>query len=240
MKKRIKLRDLTPEQWDNNRTSLCNLFSNGYCGNCVFQWVGGCSDSFYRSSWINHKDCYSDKILDLEVEIEMPDILDEEEKRYLSAVIKPFKAKIISITKFGLVCGDDEYIFIKLINGEEIRLPRFKENTMYKEMEVGKHYTLEELGLVQKEYKITLTEFWNSKEKLAIHCNTEEKANKLLTLFDKMGKKWCSRESYLEINRWDRYKENTCYSNTHGYCYINFFKKNGYKVYEFKDVDFEE
>ena len=47
--------------------------------------------------------------------------------------------------------------------------------------------------------KITLEEFWNSKEKLAIHCDTEEKAIKLLRAFNKMGKKWKSRDSYKKI-----------------------------------------
>lgn len=41
-----------------------------------------------------------------------------------------------------------------------------------------------------KHYKITLTEFWNSKEQLVIHCDTEDKANKLLKTFDKLGIKY--------------------------------------------------
>lgn len=147
MKKKIKLRDMTAKQWDNNRTSLCNLFSDGYCENCVFQWVGGCSDSFYRSSWINHKDCYSDKILDREIEIEVPDILDEEEKEYLSAVIKPFRNRISNIRKYKRISDSFECIIIELKYQEKFNLPRFKGNTMYKGMEIGKDYTLEELGL---------------------------------------------------------------------------------------------
>ena len=97
--KKIKLKDLTKEQWDKNRNSLCNSLSNACCENCIFQWVGGCSDSIYRNSWINHKDFYSDKFLNQEVKIEVPDILDEVEKQYLSNVIKPFKNKAVSISK---------------------------------------------------------------------------------------------------------------------------------------------
>ena len=49
---------------------------------------------------------------------------------------------------------------------------------------------------VQPNKKITLKEFWESKEELAIHCNVEEKAKALLCAFDKMGKEWCSGDLY--------------------------------------------
>ena len=233
MKELIKLRDLTPEQWD-NFLDKCKMD----CDNCICD-VTSCKHAECKGGWFNNKDMFSDKFLNQTVEIDMPDGLEEKEKEYLSAVIKPFKAKIISITKFGLV-RDDEYIFIKLINGEEIRLPRFKENTMYKEMEAGKHYTLEELGLVQKEYKITLTEFWSSKEKLAIHCDTEEKANKLLRAFNKIGKKWCAGNSYINANYWTCYKEEACYSNDGGCAKKSECELMNYKVYEFEDVIVED
>lgn len=45
--------------------------------------------------------------------------------------------------------------------------------------------------------KIKLTEFWNSKEYLVIHCDTQKKANELLKAFDKLGKKWADGDSYL-------------------------------------------
>ncbi len=76
-----------------------------------------------------------------------------------------------------------------------------------------------------KNNKITLEEFWNSEEFLAIHCDTEEKAIKLLRTFDKMGKKWRSRNTYLEKICWKYEKENTCYDNINGYGYIDWFKK---------------
>lgn len=151
MKKKIKLRDMTKEQWDKNRTSLCNLISNGYCENCVFQWVGCCSDSFYRSSWINHKDFYGKKFLDQEVEIEVPDILDEKEKEYLSNIIKPFGDRVIDIKKVEY-CGIG-FIAIGVVNAidnftrECINLPSFKQDTMYKGMKENCSYTVKDLGL---------------------------------------------------------------------------------------------
>lgn len=240
MKRKIKLRDITAEQWDKNRISFCKLTSIGCCDNCPFQWIGGsCGDSFLRSSWINHKDCYSDKILNQEIEIEVPDnILDEIEKEYLSAVIRPFKNRVIFIKKVG--CTNDKYFIsikisskLSLSGNDIICLPLFQ-NKMYKEMEINKEYTLEELGLFPK---ITLSEFWNSKEKLVIHCNTKEKANKLLKAFDKIGKTWETGLSYLKMNYWYEYEKDTCYSNKNLYEAISYYKTSQIKIYEFEDID---
>ena len=79
---------------------------------------------------------------------EKEEILDEIEKEYLSAVIKPFRDRVKSIKKSRM---ENEFItiHIKSINGgdERIPLPYFKKGTMYKGMEKHKEYTLEELGL---------------------------------------------------------------------------------------------
>ena len=88
--------------------------------------------------------------------------------------------------------------------------------------------------------KITLKDFWKSKEKLAIHCDTEEKANKLLKAFDKMGKKWRSGNSYIEMVCWGPYKQNICYDNDNGYSSSDYYKANDYRIYEFEDVMIEE
>jgi hypothetical protein len=77
-----------------------------------------------------------------------PQILDEEEKRYLEGVIRPFRDKAKYIEKIGNSL--EEYIWIE-IKGDDIKLPFFKANTMYKSMELEKRYTLEELGLFEEE-----------------------------------------------------------------------------------------
>ena len=74
-------------------------------------------------------------------------ILDKEEKEYLEAVCKPFKEKVISITKHKNTVG--EWIEVFLIYNEVIEFPVFKANTMYKGMELNKEYTLKELGLFE-------------------------------------------------------------------------------------------
>lgn len=80
---------------------------------------------------------------------EHKEILDAKEKEYLSAVIKPFKNRVNNISKIKTI---NEFICIQLsgIYGhttEEVCLPYFKKDTMYKGMYRGKKYTLKELGL---------------------------------------------------------------------------------------------
>ena len=102
-------------------------------------WSSGlCIDDFSADWWEEYKE----------------DILDEEEKKYLSAVIKPFRDRVVYIHK--VKAGEcNQFISIKVKrydydeedSNEYIDLPYFKEDTMYKNMETDKKYTLEELGL---------------------------------------------------------------------------------------------
>ena len=74
------------------------------------------------------------------------EILDDVEKEYLSAVIRPFKNKVDGIVKTGGYY-DKEFISIVLKGEADSSFPYFKKNTMYKGMEIGREYSLEELGL---------------------------------------------------------------------------------------------
>lgn len=72
-------------------------------------------------------------------------VLNDTEKAYLSAVIKPFRDRISYIVKrYWSVMT--ECIDIQT-ETDTTSLPRFKKNDMYKGMKVNRHYTLEELGL---------------------------------------------------------------------------------------------
>lgn len=76
-----------------------------------------------------------------------PPILDDVEKAYLSAVIKPFRKDVEWIEKLNPSClNGKQYLRIELIN-DYFTLPVFEKGTMYKGMEVNKRYTLKELGL---------------------------------------------------------------------------------------------
>ena len=72
-------------------------------------------------------------------------ILDDEEREYLSAVIRPFRKSVISIEK-SIIYGEGEVICIDT-DKSDIVLPPFEKGTMYKGMEADREYTLEELGL---------------------------------------------------------------------------------------------
>lgn len=78
------------------------------------------------------------------------EVLDAKEKEYLSAIIRPFKNRVKNIHKVEL--ANDEYIRIEIPGfcdgiDDSVSLPCFKKRTMYKGMELGKNYTLKELGL---------------------------------------------------------------------------------------------
>lgn len=85
-------------------------------------------------------------------------ILNDMEKEYLNAVIKPFKDRVRSIRKTEDV-SRHQYIRVTVARYdyekdgkgncvyEDINLPSLKKNMKYINMETGKDYTLEELGL---------------------------------------------------------------------------------------------
>lgn len=159
MKIKKKLKDLTFEEYKNWKDENCSGeicdSSDNTCEFCPFTSVI-CNGSD-KKIWFNNKDLYSDKFLNQEIEVEVPNILDEKEKQYLQNVIKPFRNRVEYIAKLNETNGYD-YISIGVsfrvgisnFNTEHILLPYFERGTMYKNMKVGKKYTLEELGLKEE------------------------------------------------------------------------------------------
>lgn len=77
-------------------------------------------------------------------------ILNEVEKDYLSAVIKPFRDEVKFIKLPSYDRPNLTYTCIRMYDNcgnKIVRLPIFKKGTMYKGMKLDKNYTLEELGL---------------------------------------------------------------------------------------------
>ena len=82
-------------------------------------------------------------------------LLDDEEKKYLSAIIRPIKDRVINIEKTKVSRGKKEYCYLSIgvksiipkNISEYILLPCFKKDTMYKKLEYDTKYTLEDLGL---------------------------------------------------------------------------------------------
>lgn len=149
-----KLRDLTKEEYREYLDTHCEW---GKCSGCIFQNVTCGYDN--KRGWFENKDLYTNEFLNQEIEIKAPSILDEREKEYLSAVIKPFRDRVISITKhsfnkdlcfISIVIEPKKEIKHMLFEGEmeEIFLPLFKKNSlMYQDLELDKKYALEELEL---------------------------------------------------------------------------------------------
>lgn len=75
-----------------------------------------------------------------------PPILDDVEKAYLSAVIKPFRKDVAYIEKC-IFSMDTDYLLISMKTNENINFPNFGRKSMYTGMKENIRYTLEELGL---------------------------------------------------------------------------------------------
>lgn len=101
---------------------------------------------------LKHDTCYSvtedKKEMDfLNAEYVQSPVLDDVEKKYLSDVIRPFRHNVKNIRK--AFCRDSYFIEINMKRVCDcVCLPFFNANSkMYKDMELNKLYTLEELGL---------------------------------------------------------------------------------------------
>lgn len=121
-------------QKSNTENLCCAVFDirtgSGDCGDCYCKEC--CIKSF---EWLNQE--YKEPIL------------DDVEREYLSAVIKPFRNKVKNIVKIsGIGKSKEQYIRIVFGDLDHMNFPSFNKNTgMYKGMEADRLYSLEELGL---------------------------------------------------------------------------------------------
>lgn len=90
----------------------------------------------------------------LDMEHKEPPILDESERQYLSAVIRPFKDDVQYIVKRDGGNSGFEYIVVNYkctyddaVVSDYLNFPSFEKGTMYKGMKPYRKYTLEELRL---------------------------------------------------------------------------------------------
>lgn len=133
--------------------------------------------------------------------------------------------------------------FYTVLNDLEARLKKALDNSKLPKkarrddiMQLQIKINLMMINVNNKNYKITLSEVLSMNPHFtAIHCDTEEKANELLIVFNKLGKKWVNGESYLADNYWRFETTKTCYG-LDGSSGISKWYDN---VYEFDEVDLE-
>ena len=97
-----------------------------------------------------------------------------------------------------------------------------------------------------KDYQlITFQQFMQSQtkkleeftDKDVIHCPTEELAVKICKLLHDRGFIWGSGATFIKINNWDSFKENTCYLIKKGeYASLIYYENKGYTIYKAEDI----
>lgn len=138
---------MTETNLEHYKKELGKIFYEGY-GNygAIYSRIKTNLDSNIHTEY---GQTYIDDILDWMAQPYKGPILDDVEKEYLSAVIKPFRKNACTVCKkYIQSCSglSYEYIVVKL-GTERWGFPKFVEGTMYRNMELDKEYSLEELGL---------------------------------------------------------------------------------------------
>ena len=156
MKKTIKLRDLTKEQFvawcRENCPHQSYMNTRMDCNEkCPFTHVL-CNERD-ENCWIYNKEDFSDKFLDQTVEIEVPDLLTEEEKTLLKKVLIVIGKEYVDTFWVdwvnGIKCITWGYFGHRGSKGEAgIILSRFPvKDSDFSNLEKGVYYNKEELGL---------------------------------------------------------------------------------------------
>lgn len=140
---KIKLRDITIDDLRRFKKDVCCDLKE--CKSCPLKNANCNTHSEY--CWVYNKEMFSETFLDQEIEIEIEDeILTEKEREYLANIIKPFRNEVEYIEKYNY-SNNPQYLRIKMIDNTSIFIPLSKIKKYYKNIEVKREYTLEELGL---------------------------------------------------------------------------------------------
>lgn len=75
------------------------------------------------------------------------DVLDETERKYLKAVLRPFKNRDVRVVKLKSQICSYYYLWVGFKDGYGLAFPSFPAGTMYNGMELHHEYTLEELKI---------------------------------------------------------------------------------------------
>lgn len=94
--------------------------------------------------------------------------------------------------------------------------------------------------MIKKEIKQAWKTFLSSNGEdcnIAIHCDTEEKAKKLLKYLHKKGFTWYGGTSLTEKANWLEYKNETCYTSEVMFCNREYFIEDNYNILSFNDIE---
>ena len=138
MKKTIKLRDLTKEQFGNYAQLQCGQ----HCQNCPLNFV--CSA---YHSWTEHKKSFTNEFLDQTVEVEIPDLLTEEEK----ALLKDFDYfSLNSLTAIKIRLIGDSKLLTLYHGSDDFYVEFYVKNYLFKGLTEDNIYRVSDLGLEDK------------------------------------------------------------------------------------------
>lgn len=87
----------------------------------------------------------------------------------------------------------------------------------------------------QKKSVFNWIRFLNKDNKIAVHCKTKEEAEDFCEKMDALGLMWSNGTSYKENSRWEDFRREIYYGNTGGHTFSDFYKKEGYEIFEWGD-----
>ena len=73
-----------------------------------------------------------------------------------------------------------------------------------------------------------------------IRCRTRDESLELSEFLDDLGLKWCNGSSYIDLDNWYMYMEDTCYFFNEGtYGDATYAENEGYTILEFSELGFD-
>lgn len=138
---KIKLKDMSIEDMKVFDEKVCGKLIK--CIECPFSRVSCDNDN----CWVRHKDLYSDDFLNQEIEIPQDNLLTEKDRAFILDKIRELEYDIIGVIKTRFDIIEIHIKFGAFNQTFVIQYPPFKNNYMFRNLEKGKLYTLEELGI---------------------------------------------------------------------------------------------
>ena len=76
--------------------------------------------------------------------------------------------------------------------------------------------------------------------RMCVHCQTEKEAKEFCRLMHEHGMRWRGGNSYLTDNKYDVYKDMTCYYGSSQFCDLDWANREGDIICKFSAYDFSD